>query len=222
MQQSPFPIAHGNQSFQGRWTDGKRVFDCCKSLITCLVNTLMGFLCISTAGMDASAQTGSHELTIPNDVSGIYLLLRFISCCPVFLLFTLWDWRCWCVLTVSSGFSSLVASLVVRAQRSMRSVRCQVLRSRSLTPWRAQLTDRSPSLAPTPASAWLSTWLMLGKKEAVGFCDASFQKQIVECSTFCLLCLEWKWTSSVQRVHWTPASVYASPSVIATTRDIIL
>ncbi|CAB1450982.1 unnamed protein product [Pleuronectes platessa] len=38
MQQSPFPIAHGNQSFQG--------------------------------GMDASAQTGSHELTIPNDLIG--------------------------------------------------------------------------------------------------------------------------------------------------------
>uniref|UniRef100_A0A8D2ZVU6 Poly(rC) binding protein 2 n=3 Tax=Scophthalmus maximus TaxID=52904 RepID=A0A8D2ZVU6_SCOMX len=38
MQQSPFPIAHGNQSFQ--------------------------------AGMDASAQTGSHELTIPNDLIG--------------------------------------------------------------------------------------------------------------------------------------------------------
>ncbi|KAJ0064402.1 hypothetical protein NL108_006421 [Boleophthalmus pectinirostris] len=38
MQQSPFPIAHGNQCFQ--------------------------------AGMDASAQTGSHELTIPNDLIG--------------------------------------------------------------------------------------------------------------------------------------------------------
>ncbi|MED6259978.1 Poly(rC)-binding protein 2 [Ataeniobius toweri] len=38
MQQSPFPIAHGNQGFQ--------------------------------AGMDASAQTGSHELTIPNDLIG--------------------------------------------------------------------------------------------------------------------------------------------------------
>uniref|UniRef100_A0A3Q3F0L9 Poly(rC) binding protein 2 n=1 Tax=Labrus bergylta TaxID=56723 RepID=A0A3Q3F0L9_9LABR len=38
MQQSPFPIAHSNQGFQG--------------------------------GMDASAQTGSHELTIPNDLIG--------------------------------------------------------------------------------------------------------------------------------------------------------
>uniref|UniRef100_A0A3Q0QPG8 Poly(rC) binding protein 2 n=1 Tax=Amphilophus citrinellus TaxID=61819 RepID=A0A3Q0QPG8_AMPCI len=38
MQQSPFPLAHGNQGFQ--------------------------------AGMDASAQTGSHELTIPNDLIG--------------------------------------------------------------------------------------------------------------------------------------------------------
>ncbi|XP_015246177.1 poly(rC)-binding protein 2-like isoform X2 [Cyprinodon tularosa] len=38
MQQTPFPIAHGNQGFQ--------------------------------AGMDASAQTGSHELTIPNDLIG--------------------------------------------------------------------------------------------------------------------------------------------------------
>uniref|UniRef100_A0A8C4I4U1 Poly(rC) binding protein 2 n=1 Tax=Dicentrarchus labrax TaxID=13489 RepID=A0A8C4I4U1_DICLA len=44
MQQSPFPIAH--------------------------INTLMGFLYISSAGMDASAQTGSHELTIPNDLIG--------------------------------------------------------------------------------------------------------------------------------------------------------
>lgn len=31
----------------------------------------MVFIPISTAGMDASAQTGSHELTIPNDVSHI-------------------------------------------------------------------------------------------------------------------------------------------------------
>uniref|UniRef100_A0A3B3TNR8 Poly(rC) binding protein 2 n=1 Tax=Poecilia latipinna TaxID=48699 RepID=A0A3B3TNR8_9TELE len=43
MQQSPFPIAHGNQGFQGRWI---------------------------SSGMDASAQTGSHELTIPNDLIG--------------------------------------------------------------------------------------------------------------------------------------------------------
>ncbi len=33
------------------------------------------FLC-SAAGMDASAQTGSHELTIPNDVS---LLICYTS-----------------------------------------------------------------------------------------------------------------------------------------------
>uniref|UniRef100_A0A4W5NM35 Poly(rC) binding protein 2 n=1 Tax=Hucho hucho TaxID=62062 RepID=A0A4W5NM35_9TELE len=47
MQQSPFPIAPNNQGFQG--TD----------------------LCfLSLAGMDASAQTGSHELTIPNDLIG--------------------------------------------------------------------------------------------------------------------------------------------------------
>ncbi|XP_053280955.1 poly(rC)-binding protein 2 isoform X1 [Pleuronectes platessa] len=70
MQQSPFPIAHGNQSFQGRWTDGKREFDCCKSVKICLFNTLVGFLCVSSGGMDASAQTGSHELTIPNDLIG--------------------------------------------------------------------------------------------------------------------------------------------------------
>uniref|UniRef100_A0A3B3ZL67 K Homology domain-containing protein n=1 Tax=Periophthalmus magnuspinnatus TaxID=409849 RepID=A0A3B3ZL67_9GOBI len=44
MQQSPFPIAHGNQCFQD--------------------------LCVVSAGMDASAQTGSHELTIPNDLIG--------------------------------------------------------------------------------------------------------------------------------------------------------
>lgn len=33
-----------------------------------------GSLAVSSAGMDASAQTGSHELTIPNDVSPIYAL----------------------------------------------------------------------------------------------------------------------------------------------------
>uniref|UniRef100_A0A8C2XNW4 Poly(rC) binding protein 2 n=1 Tax=Cyclopterus lumpus TaxID=8103 RepID=A0A8C2XNW4_CYCLU len=52
MQQSPFPIAHSNQGFQGsQHSHGV-------------------FLCISSAGMDASAQTGSHELTIPNDLIG--------------------------------------------------------------------------------------------------------------------------------------------------------
>uniref|UniRef100_A0A668UEQ9 K Homology domain-containing protein n=1 Tax=Oreochromis aureus TaxID=47969 RepID=A0A668UEQ9_OREAU len=49
MQQSPFPIAHSNQGFQGRWTSCEGEFD---------------------SGMDASAQTGSHELTIPNDLIG--------------------------------------------------------------------------------------------------------------------------------------------------------
>uniref|UniRef100_A0A4W6F494 Poly(rC) binding protein 2 n=1 Tax=Lates calcarifer TaxID=8187 RepID=A0A4W6F494_LATCA len=35
------------------------------------ISTLsLGFLCMSSAGMDASAQTGSHELTIPNDLIG--------------------------------------------------------------------------------------------------------------------------------------------------------
>lgn len=81
MQQSPFPIAHSNQGFQGRLTDWKRECDCCRSVIIHPINTLMGFLCISTAGMDASAQTGSHELTIPNDVSRIYPLLLIYSFC---------------------------------------------------------------------------------------------------------------------------------------------
>lgn len=34
----------------------------------------LGSLAVSSAGMDASAQTGSHELTIPNDVSPISAL----------------------------------------------------------------------------------------------------------------------------------------------------
>uniref|UniRef100_A0A7N6BBQ7 K Homology domain-containing protein n=1 Tax=Anabas testudineus TaxID=64144 RepID=A0A7N6BBQ7_ANATE len=51
MQQSPFPIAHSNQGFQGS-------------------QYYVGFLFIFLAGMDASAQTGSHELTIPNDLIG--------------------------------------------------------------------------------------------------------------------------------------------------------
>uniref|UniRef100_A0A3Q1IZZ6 K Homology domain-containing protein n=1 Tax=Anabas testudineus TaxID=64144 RepID=A0A3Q1IZZ6_ANATE len=46
MQQSPFPIAHNNVIYY------------------------VGFLFIFLAGMDASAQTGSHELTIPNDLIG--------------------------------------------------------------------------------------------------------------------------------------------------------
>uniref|UniRef100_A0A672IBZ3 Poly(rC)-binding protein 2-like n=1 Tax=Salarias fasciatus TaxID=181472 RepID=A0A672IBZ3_SALFA len=50
MQQSPFSVAHGNEAFQGRWTDFAQ---------------LKLF-----AGMDACAQTGSHELTIPNDLIG--------------------------------------------------------------------------------------------------------------------------------------------------------
>uniref|UniRef100_A0A3B5M6Z6 Poly(rC) binding protein 2 n=1 Tax=Xiphophorus couchianus TaxID=32473 RepID=A0A3B5M6Z6_9TELE len=53
MQQSPFPIAHGNQGFQGKW------IYCCRAFSTCMCS-----------GMDASAQTGSHELTIPNDLIG--------------------------------------------------------------------------------------------------------------------------------------------------------
>uniref|UniRef100_A0A665VTS7 Poly(rC) binding protein 2 n=1 Tax=Echeneis naucrates TaxID=173247 RepID=A0A665VTS7_ECHNA len=48
MQQSPFPIICNNP----------------------LVQQSHGCLCIPSAGMDASAQTGSHELTIPNDLIG--------------------------------------------------------------------------------------------------------------------------------------------------------
>lgn len=160
MQQSPFPIAHSNQGFQGRWTDWKEECDCCRFVIIHLVNTLMGFFLLhfTSAGMDASAQTGSHELTIPNDVSPICFYLRLFSCC----LHLLW---CWLFLSSFLFFlSSLAASLAVRAQRSMRSVRCQGLKSRLPTLWRAQLTDRSPSLAPMPVSAWLSTWSMPGKR----------------------------------------------------------
>uniref|UniRef100_A0AAQ5X1P2 K Homology domain-containing protein n=1 Tax=Amphiprion ocellaris TaxID=80972 RepID=A0AAQ5X1P2_AMPOC len=56
MQQSPFPIAHKYDFF---------IF-----VIFPLFNTLMAFVCVPSAGMDASAQTGSHELTIPNDLIG--------------------------------------------------------------------------------------------------------------------------------------------------------
>uniref|UniRef100_A0A8C1TWP7 Poly(rC)-binding protein 2-like n=1 Tax=Cyprinus carpio TaxID=7962 RepID=A0A8C1TWP7_CYPCA len=54
MQQSPFPLAPSSQGFTG------------KSLLS---DALILFLC-SAAGMDATAQTGSHELTIPNDLIG--------------------------------------------------------------------------------------------------------------------------------------------------------
>uniref|UniRef100_A0A8C2F6L1 Poly(rC) binding protein 2 n=1 Tax=Cyprinus carpio TaxID=7962 RepID=A0A8C2F6L1_CYPCA len=55
MQQSPFPLAPSSQGFTG------------KSLLSDFISIL--FLC-SAAGMDATAQTGSHELTIPNDLIG--------------------------------------------------------------------------------------------------------------------------------------------------------
>uniref|UniRef100_A0A8C5NFX1 Poly(rC)-binding protein 2-like n=1 Tax=Gouania willdenowi TaxID=441366 RepID=A0A8C5NFX1_GOUWI len=48
MQQSPFSVAHGNEAFQ----------------------VLLLVLPSVRAGMDACAQTGSHELTIPNDLIG--------------------------------------------------------------------------------------------------------------------------------------------------------
>ncbi|KAM9855641.1 poly(rC)-binding protein 2-like isoform 2-T2 [Aulostomus maculatus] len=75
MQQSPFPIAHSNQGFQGRWAVEKRKCDCSRfaiihSFIHSFIQHSHGILCHSTAGMDASAQTGSHELTIPNDLIG--------------------------------------------------------------------------------------------------------------------------------------------------------
>lgn len=165
MQQSPFPIAHSNQGFQGRWMDWKRGCDCRRFVIIHLDNTFIGFLFISSAGMDASAQTGSHELTIPNDVSHIYLIFAYYHDCDKHskLRNHLYLSGCWCVVMSLFFLSSLAALLAVRAQRSMRFVRCQGLRSRLPILWRAQLTDRSPSLAPMPVSAWLSTWSMPGK-----------------------------------------------------------
>lgn len=130
----------------------------------------MGFLYISSAGMDASAQTGSHELTIPNDVSAVISCLLFYSVCKkavpllVSLFFLLFVSFPHALTFFSFLLSSLVALLDVRVQRSMRFVRCQGLRSKLPTLWRAQLTDRSPSLAPMPVSAWLSIWSMLGKR----------------------------------------------------------
>uniref|UniRef100_A0A8B9L767 Poly(rC) binding protein 2 n=1 Tax=Astyanax mexicanus TaxID=7994 RepID=A0A8B9L767_ASTMX len=50
MQQSPFPLAPSSQGFTGK---------CSHSRVLCFAS-----------GMDASAQTGSHELTIPNDLIG--------------------------------------------------------------------------------------------------------------------------------------------------------
>ncbi|NWU88037.1 PCBP2 protein, partial [Onychorhynchus coronatus] len=51
MQQSPFPISHGNAGFSGIDSSSPEV---------------KGYW----AGLDASAQTTSHELTIPNDLIG--------------------------------------------------------------------------------------------------------------------------------------------------------
>ncbi|XP_061909941.1 poly(rC)-binding protein 2 isoform X1 [Entelurus aequoreus] len=65
MQQSPFPIAHSNQGFQGTWASYKR-----RSLICIDIIHSDGFFCIPAAGMDASAQTGSLELTISNELIG--------------------------------------------------------------------------------------------------------------------------------------------------------
>ncbi|XP_029519897.1 poly(rC)-binding protein 2 isoform X2 [Oncorhynchus nerka] len=71
MQQSPFPIAPNNQGFQGRSTEEE------KRPEAFLLHSLQHFVFVGTdlcflslAGMDASAQTGSHELTIPNDLIG--------------------------------------------------------------------------------------------------------------------------------------------------------
>nr|XP_057910889.1 poly(rC)-binding protein 2 isoform X1 [Doryrhamphus excisus] len=63
MQQSPFPIAHGNQGFTG-------MHHRMQLLLSCVVKRW--FMCCSLAvlGIDASAQTGSHEMTIPNDLIG--------------------------------------------------------------------------------------------------------------------------------------------------------
>lgn len=154
MQQSPFPIAHSNQGFQGRWADNSYPIDVWSSRHS------LWFLWYPSAGMDASAQTGSHELTIPNDVSHedcSSSLIFFFSPPPV-------------VPGTSHLFSSpssSAASLVARVQRSTRSARCRAPRSRSPTPWRAPPTDRSPSLALTPASVWPSTWSTPGKMKTV-------------------------------------------------------
>ncbi|XP_059402998.1 poly(rC)-binding protein 2 isoform X1 [Carassius carassius] len=66
MQQSPFPLAPSSQGFTGKSLSQKLL------LCVCSFHWLMQlivFLC-SAAGMDATAQTGSHELTIPNDLIG--------------------------------------------------------------------------------------------------------------------------------------------------------
>ncbi|XP_059417342.1 poly(rC)-binding protein 2-like isoform X3 [Carassius carassius] len=63
MQQSPFPLAPSSQGFTGKSLSQTRL------LCVCSFHWLIVFLC-SAAGMDATAQTGSHELTIPNDLIG--------------------------------------------------------------------------------------------------------------------------------------------------------
>ncbi|XP_026128517.1 poly(rC)-binding protein 2 isoform X3 [Carassius auratus] len=63
MQQSPFPLAPSSQGFTGRSLSQTLL------LCVCSCHWLIVFLC-SAAGMDATAQTGSHELTIPNDLIG--------------------------------------------------------------------------------------------------------------------------------------------------------
>ncbi|XP_041701825.1 poly(rC)-binding protein 2 isoform X1 [Coregonus clupeaformis] len=72
MQQSPFPIAPNNQGFQGRSTEEEWRQEAFDYLFVrcniCFVDTDLCFLAL--AGMDTSAQTGSHELTIPNDLIG--------------------------------------------------------------------------------------------------------------------------------------------------------
>lgn len=165
MQQSPFPIAHGNQGcFQGRSTDWKHLLSICNNLsrqhtLSLCFFSWDGCLCTDWLSWDDHSKRCKSRLCsccVLRKTAPFFIKCSQVSCCLYFFLTS----------HAFLSFSSSAASSAARVQRSMRSVRCQGLRSRLPTLWRAPLTDMSPSPALTPVSAWLNTWSAPGESEA--------------------------------------------------------
>lgn len=135
-------------------------------LTQCLWNRIHFSFCI--LGIDASAQTGCQEMTIPNDVSAfeieenhnlsgnlpnqIWVSVRVTD-------FVVQELSMFPNPELSSLLcrSLLGVSLDAREPRSVRSGKCQALRSRLQIQWMDAPIVRLPSQAHLPASAWQST-----------------------------------------------------------------
>ncbi len=162
MQQSPFPIAHSNQGFQGRWTDWKRERNCCRFVIIHLVNKLTGvslhFLswdgCLCTNWLswaDHSKRCKSHLVNFLQMYCDIFQWANFLAVC------IFW---CWSVCFFPPFLPQLIGCIIGRQGAKINEIRQMSGAQIKIANPVEGSTDRQVTITGSHASISLAEYLI--------------------------------------------------------------